>query len=114
METSDDDSYDFWKNWDLKNLTEAEYLTKVLGPKYLSMRMVIPLTIIYMIIFITGIFGNIVTCIVIIKNSAMQTATNYYLLSLAISDLILLVLGEWRLCLLVLIWYHVDFHSPPS
>ncbi|XP_003696837.2 neuropeptides capa receptor-like [Apis florea] len=93
MEMSDDDSYDFWKNWDLKNLTEAEYLTKVLGPKYLSMRMVIPLTIIYMIIFITGIFGNIVTCIVIIKNSAMQTATNYYLLSLAISDLILLVLG---------------------
>lgn len=93
METSDDDSYDFWKNWDLKNLTEAEYLAKVLGPKYLSMRMVIPLTIIYMIIFVTGIFGNITTCTVIIKNPAMQTATNYYLFSLAISDLILLVLG---------------------
>ncbi|CAL7936953.1 unnamed protein product [Xylocopa violacea] len=96
VETSSDDSsdsLDFWKDWDLKNLTEAEYLTKVLGPKYLPMKMVIPLTITYVIIFVTGIFGNIATCTVIIKNSSMQTATNYYLFSLAISDIILLVLG---------------------
>ncbi|XP_043253429.1 neuropeptides capa receptor isoform X1 [Colletes gigas] len=96
METSNEDAsdlHDFWKDWDLKNLTEAEYLTKVLGPKYLPMKMVIPLTIAYVVIFVTGIFGNIATCIVVMKNPSMQTATNYYLFSLAISDLTLLVLG---------------------
>ncbi|XP_076235783.1 neuropeptides capa receptor [Calliopsis andreniformis] len=93
MNVSDDDLHEFWKDWDLNNLTEAEYVTKVLGPKYLSMRMVIPLTIAYVAIFVTGIFGNIATCTVIIRNPSMQTATNYYLFSLAISDLTLLVLG---------------------
>ena len=95
-DTSSDDTndlHDFWKDWDVKNLTEAEYLTKVLGPKYLPMRMVIPLTITYVVIFVTGIFGNIATCTVIVRNASMQTATNYYLFSLAISDLTLLILG---------------------
>ncbi|KAG7198423.1 hypothetical protein KM043_005811 [Ampulex compressa] len=84
---------DFWKDWDLKNLTEADYLARVLGSKYLPMRMVLPLTIAYVVIFVTGIFGNIATCVVIVRNTSMQTATNYYLFSLAISDLTLLVLG---------------------
>lgn len=90
----ENDTLDFWRDWDLSNLTEAEYLSKVLGPKYLSLRLVIPLTIAYVVIFITGIFGNVSTCIVIVRNSSMQTATNYYLFSLAISDLTLLILGE--------------------
>ena len=100
METSDDGTnylHDFWKDWDLENLTEAEYLAKVLGPKYLPLKMVIPLTIAYVTIFVTGIFGNVTTCVVIIRNPSMQTATNYYLFSLAISDLTLLTLGESRL-----------------
>lgn len=88
------DSRDFWEDLDLRNLTEAEYLEKILGPKYLPMRFVVPLTIAYVVIFVTGIFGNVATCTVIIRNPAMQTATNYYLFSLAISDLILLTLGE--------------------
>lgn len=94
MNASDNDLHEFWKDWDLNNLTEAEYVTKVLGPKYLPMRMVIPLTIAYVVIFVTGIFGNIATCTVIIRNPSMQSAINYYLFSLAISDLTLLVLGE--------------------
>lgn len=97
MGTSSQDengTLDFWRDWDLSDLTEAEYLSKVLGPKYLSLRLVIPLTIAYVVIFITGVFGNVATCTVIIRNSSMQTATNYYLFSLAISDLTLLILGE--------------------
>lgn len=38
---------------------------------------VIPITVIYAIIFITGIIGNISTCIVIARNKSMHTATNY-------------------------------------
>lgn len=108
METLNNDTndlYDFWKDLDLKNLTEDEYLATVLGPKYLPLKMVIPLTIAYVTIFVTGIFGNVTTCIVIIRNPSMHTATNYYLFSLAISDLILLVLGEWRLRLPVSILF---------
>ncbi|KAK1131130.1 hypothetical protein K0M31_017424 [Melipona bicolor] len=96
METLDDGinhPHEFWEDWDLENLTEAEYLTRVLGPKYLPLNMVIPLTIAYMIIFVTGIFGNVTTCVVIVRNPSMQSATNYYLFSLAISDLTLLMLG---------------------
>lgn len=52
------------------------------------------LTVIYVIIFITGVLGNVVTCIVIAKNKGMHTAVNYYLFSLAVSDLLLLVSGE--------------------
>lgn len=58
---------------------------------------VIPLTFIYSIIFISGILGNVITCIVIIRNKNMHTATNYYLFSLAMSDLLLLVSGKFLL-----------------
>lgn len=52
------------------------------------------LSIVYSIIFVTGIIGNVSTCIVITKNGYMHTATNYYLFSLAISDVLTLVLGK--------------------
>lgn len=64
-----------------------------LGPQRDSLWLVIPITIIYSLIFVTGLFGNIITCTVIIRNKSMHTATNYYLFSLAISDLLLLVSG---------------------
>lgn len=53
----------------------------------------IPMTVVYLIILITGVVGNVCTCIVIARNRYMHTATNYYLFSLAISDLMLLILG---------------------
>ncbi|KAG5326350.1 CAPAR protein, partial [Acromyrmex heyeri] len=58
-----------------------------------SLYVVIPVTIIYAAIFLTGIIGNVSTCIVIARNKSMHTATNYYLFSLAVSDLLLLVSG---------------------
>lgn len=67
--------------------------TIVFGPQRDSLYIVLPITIIFTLIFVTGLFGNIFTCIVIIRNKSMHTATNYYLFSLAISDLLLLVSG---------------------
>ncbi|KAK2584645.1 hypothetical protein KPH14_006993 [Odynerus spinipes] len=75
------------------NLDESEYLRKELGPKHLPLQLVLPITFAYVTIFVTGVFGNVMTCVVIKKNPTMQTATNYYLFNLAISDLLLLVLG---------------------
>lgn len=48
----------------------------------------------YIFIFIAGVLGNVITCIVISRNKSMHTATNYYLFNLAISDLILLLSGK--------------------
>ncbi|XP_043283786.1 neuropeptides capa receptor-like [Venturia canescens] len=94
MSVSDREAFEaFWRSLSHENLTEAEYLDRILGPKYLPMRLVLPLTLVYVTIFITGIIGNVITCTVIIKNTTMHTTTNYYLFSLAISDLTLLILG---------------------
>lgn len=95
MEGSEESDFEyFWQALNRENLTEEEYLSRILGPKYLSLKLVIPLTLAYVSIFVTGVLGNVATCIVIIKNSSMHTSTNYYLFGLAISDLILLTLGK--------------------
>ena len=52
------------------------------------------MTAIYVTLFITGVVGNVATGVVIIRNRSMHTATNYYLFSLALSDLVILLLGE--------------------
>ena len=68
-------------------------LASLLGPKHPEFYKLIPVTVIYCLIFVTGIVGNVCTCIVIARNHYMQTATNYYLFNLAIADLLVLVLG---------------------
>lgn len=55
--------------------------------------LLVPTTVCYAIIFVAGLLGNVVTCIIINKNKSMHTATNYYLFNLAISDLLLLISG---------------------
>lgn len=72
---------------------EAEMLLLALGPKRDPLTTVIPMTLIYSVLLVSGVVGNVCTCIVIARNRYMHTATNYYLFSLAVSDLLLLVLG---------------------
>ncbi|XP_035784017.1 pyrokinin-1 receptor-like isoform X3 [Anopheles albimanus] len=74
-------------------LPAAEDMSKLHGPKRDPLYVVIPITIVYLLIFVTGVVGNISTCIVIAKNKSMHTATNYYLFSLAVSDFVLLISG---------------------
>lgn len=76
---------------------DYEMIPKPLNSKFdvaNSEIILIMLTVIYVIIFITGVLGNVVTCIVIARNKGMHTAVNYYLFSLAVSDLLLLISGE--------------------
>ncbi|CAG9806695.1 unnamed protein product [Chironomus riparius] len=58
-----------------------------------SLSIILPITICYLIIFIAGVLGNVITCIVIAKNKTMHTATNYYLFNLAVSDFLVLMFG---------------------
>jgi len=65
----------------------------VQGPRRGPIDAVIGITVIYCLIFLSGLFGNVSTCIVIARNKFMHTATNYYLFNLAIADLLLLIVG---------------------
>ncbi|UJR24592.1 hypothetical protein I4U23_005967 [Adineta vaga] len=47
----------------------------------------------YSFIFATGLTGNLCTCVTIWKSRDMHTPTNFYLFSLAVSDLLLISLG---------------------
>lgn len=53
------------------------------------------ISISYLFVLVAGILGNVITCAVIYRNKSMHTATNYYLFNLAISDLMLLLSGEF-------------------
>lgn len=77
------------------NKTIEELLLLRLGPRRHDLPVVVILLTIYCVIFISGTVGNICTCVVIVKNSYMQTTTNYYLFSLAISDMLTLMFGKF-------------------
>ncbi|KAJ8359407.1 hypothetical protein SKAU_G00159320 [Synaphobranchus kaupii] len=100
-------SVDFWQNCtelghvfcnltanisgDHLHLKIDDILLNILGPKRSSF--CLPVSIAYLLIFITGVAGNLLTCTVISKHRKMQTPTNLYLFSLAVSDLLVLLLG---------------------
>ncbi|KAK5981644.1 hypothetical protein GCK32_019456, partial [Trichostrongylus colubriformis] len=71
----------------------SSYVLAVMGNRCQSKAIVIPTVITYSLIFIIGTVGNICTCIVIVRNKSMHTHTNFYLFSLALSDLLVLFLG---------------------
>ncbi|XP_054266553.1 pyrokinin-1 receptor-like [Macrosteles quadrilineatus] len=73
--------------------TEGGGTQNLWGPKRDPLWVVVPVTVYYVIIFISGVVGNVSTCVVIARSKHMHTATNYYLFSLAISDLLLLLSG---------------------
>ncbi|XP_062443578.1 neuromedin-U receptor 2 [Rhea pennata] len=72
------------------NSTEA-YLAFLCGPK--RSHLFFPMALVYTLIFVVGVVGNFLVCLVIIKHRNMKTPTNYYLFSLAISDLLVLLFG---------------------
>ncbi len=84
----------FWNssNW---TFDDKEFVETHMGHRRIwSLPVTIVVTTIYTAIFVAGVAGNIVMCIVIVKNRHLQTATNYYLFSLATSDVLTLILGE--------------------
>ena len=72
-----------------------QHLFANLGERRKDTVSVIILIGVYCIIFISGLAGNLSTCIVIWRNSYMHSVTNYYLFNLAVSDLLTLILGNY-------------------
>ena len=76
--------------------TEEELLLERMGARSQDSLSAVILLTIYGLMFVSGTVGNICTCVVIARNSYMQTTTNYYLFSLAVSDVIILFLGKFN------------------
>lgn len=72
------------------NSTE-DYLTFLCGSR--RSHLFLPMALVYSVIFIVGVVGNFLVCLVILKHRNMKTPTNYYLFSLAVSDLLVLLFG---------------------
>ncbi|KFZ59562.1 Neuromedin-U receptor 2 [Antrostomus carolinensis] len=72
------------------NSTE-DYLALLCGPR--RSHLFLPMALVYTLIFVVGVVGNFLVCLVILKHRNMKTPTNYYLFSLAISDLLVLLFG---------------------
>ncbi|XP_009559707.2 neuromedin-U receptor 2 [Cuculus canorus] len=72
------------------NSTE-DYLAFLCGPR--RSHLFLPMALVYTVIFIVGVVGNFLVCLVILKHRNMKTPTNYYLFSLAFSDLLVLLFG---------------------
>ena len=51
------------------------------------------MTIFYVIVFISGLLGNIFVILVITRSRGLHCAMNFYLLSLALADILIIVLG---------------------
>ncbi|KAB0803694.1 hypothetical protein PPYR_00664 [Photinus pyralis] len=83
-----DDNFSF-----ASNTSVSDFLKNLRGNKQLPLEVAIPLTLANVIIFVTGLVGNISVCVVITRHPALHTATNYYLFNLAVSDLTLLIFG---------------------
>lgn len=68
-----------------------DQLVEILGPK--RSPFFLPVAGVYLLIFLVGLSGNVLTCAVILRHKKMRNPTNLYLLSLALSDLLVLLLG---------------------
>ncbi|KAM3965948.1 LOW QUALITY PROTEIN: neuropeptide receptor A25 [Aphomia sociella] len=88
-----DDFYNRCNNLSHFDCSEEEMLWWLMGARRLPLKEIIPISIVLVVIFLTGVVGNVCVCVVIVRHPVLHTATNYYLFSLAISDLLLLLFG---------------------
>ncbi|XP_047538716.1 neuropeptides capa receptor-like [Vanessa atalanta] len=88
-----DEFYSRCTNLSYFDCSEDEMLWCMMGPRRLPLLRIVPITVFLLVIFLTGVIGNVAVCVVIVRHPAMHTDTNYYLFSLALSDLLLLLFG---------------------
>ncbi|KAJ2941108.1 hypothetical protein O0L34_g10342 [Tuta absoluta] len=82
-------------NLSLFDCSEEEMLWWMMGPRRLPLNEIIPISVALLVVLVTGVAGNVAVCVVIVRHPAMRTTTtNYYLFSLAASDLLLLLFGK--------------------
>jgi hypothetical protein len=83
------------RHWDdLSKFDKDDYLLKRHGPKHMEKSVAVGMTIFYGSLFLLGVPGNFLTCLIIFMNSYMRAAPNYYLFNLAVADILTLSIGK--------------------
>jgi len=78
----------------LQNLSLNETLKMFLGPQKQDDQVLLMFfTVFYVFVFISGLLGNMSVIIVIVRSKGLHCAMNYYLISLAIADVLIILLG---------------------
>ncbi|CAH2240351.1 jg17347 [Pararge aegeria aegeria] len=93
MNETYEDFYNRCNNISNFDCSEEEMLWWLMGSRRLPLTEIVPISVVLVVIFLTGVVGNVCVCVVIVRNPGLHTATNYYLFSLAVSDLLLLLFG---------------------
>lgn len=47
---------------------------------------------VYAVVFVTGLVGNLLVCFAVLKNEHMRTVTNYYIVNMAVADVLVVLL----------------------
>ena len=82
---------------DLSDLDRKVLLEVDQGPQRMAKGSAVSLTIYYCFLFTVGVPGNLLTCLIICTNSYMRTPSNFFLVSLALTDLLSIIYGEINL-----------------
>lgn len=92
------------ETWSSLSEEEKErYLLNVHGPAQLETNWAVGMTTFYSFLFLLGVPGNFLTCLIIFMNSYMWASPNYFLFNLAVTDIITLVIG--KLCINALAFF---------
>ena len=78
----------YFSNVELRNETDVSSPPDLAIPLY----MLIGGTLSYLVIFLMGVGGNIMVVWIVARNRDMRSATNVFLLSLSIADLLVLII----------------------
>jgi uncharacterized membrane protein YjjP (DUF1212 family) len=84
------------EHWDDLNFLEKEnYLERRYGQQHrFKKNVAVVMTAFYVSLFMIGVSGNFLTCLIIFMNSYMRTPPNYYLFNLAVTDIITQSIGK--------------------
>ena len=52
-------------------------------------------TVFYVVVFISGLLGNLSVIAVVVRSKGLHSAMNYYLISLAMADILIILLGKY-------------------
>ena len=63
-------------------------------PHRFKKNVAVVMTAFYVTLFMIGVSGNFLTCLIIFMNSYMRTPPNYYLFNLAVTDIITQSIGK--------------------
>ena len=77
-----------------QNLTDLQIMERHITLQRLPLLALLPVTALFALIWVVGVVGNVVVLIVVRRQKAFPSVANYFIANLAVSDLILLQVGQ--------------------